>query len=311
MHIEAGLGYSYYTKNGSEAFEPRISIRQEFRKGWASLSMGQRAQVPQVQFFPFEGILFVDVNGNTIRRVDNSGIGLTRSQEIVLAFEHAFKPHLVLHVEAFHQQLQDVPVGGPLEYASIAFGESIVNTWEGTTWPILEQQGEATNQGIELSVDHRFHRNYFYQVNATWLDARYTDISGAEYDSRWNTRGMGNVVVGREWVKGMDGGKRTWGVNGRVNVVGGQRYTPRSTRTVGDERPFSAQYDTYHRLDLRIYLKRERKAHTGMWALDLQNVMNVQNEAYVYFDQRQQAEVTKYQLGIIPNLSYRIEFSSK
>ena len=40
-------------------------------------------------------------------------------------------------------------------------------------------------------------------------------------------------------------------------------------------------------------------------------MMNVQNEAYVYFDQRQQAEVTKYQLGIIPNLSYRIEFSSK
>jgi hypothetical protein len=121
---------------------------------------------------------------------------------------------------------------------------------------------------------------------------------------------MSNVVLGREWVKETEGGKRSWGVNGRLNVVGGQRHTPRTQQPYG-LRPFSAQYDTYHRVDLRVYLKRERKGHTGMWAMDLQNVANVKNEAYVYYDHRQQAEVTKYQLGIIPNISYRIEFSSK
>ncbi|MEZ4739850.1 MAG: TonB-dependent receptor [Flavobacteriales bacterium] len=308
IQAEIGLGYSHYTLNGSDAFEPRLMIRQGFRKGWLSLSMGQRAQLPQVQFFAFEGILFTDVNGNIVRRVDNSGIGLTRSQEIVLAYEHAFKPHLVLHFEVFYQQLKDVPVGDPLGPPLDTFGESIVNTWEGSTFPFLEQRGEATNQGIELSLDHRFHHDFFYQVNATWLDARFTDILGAVYDSRWNTRGMGNVVVGREWVKELGDGKRAWGLNGRSNVMGGQHYTPRYARGTGEQGPFSAQYAIYHRVDLRVYLKRERKGRTGMWALDIQNVANVQNEAYRYFDQRQQAEVTKYQLGLIPNLSYRIEF---
>jgi hypothetical protein len=310
LHTEVGVAYSHYTANGSDAFEPRFSIQNDFRHGWLSLSVGQRAQLPQVQFFPWEGVLFTDPTGTAVRRVDNSGIGLTRSQEIVLAYEHTFRPHLALHIEVYYQQLRDVPVGDLFRLTPNAVGESIVNTWEGTTWPVLVQQGEATNQGIEISFDHRFHRDFFYQVNATLLDARFTDIHGDVYDSRWNTSGMSNVVLGREWVKETEGGKRSWGVNGRLNVVGGQRHTPRTQQPDG-LRPFSAQYDTYHRVDLRVYLKRERKGHTGMWAMDLQNVANVKNEAYVYYDHRQQAEVTKYQLGIIPNISYRIEFSSK
>ncbi|MCB0769071.1 MAG: TonB-dependent receptor, partial [Flavobacteriales bacterium] len=292
LHTEVGVAYSKYTANGSDALEPRFTIRNNFRKGWMSLAMGQRAQLPQVQFFPWEGTLFTDANGTVVRRVDNSGIGLTRSQEIVLAYEHAFKPYLVLHIEVYYQQLRDVPVGNPLGFSPNAFGESIVNTWEGITWPILEQLGEATNQGIEISFDHRFHRNFFYQVNATLLDARFTDIQGGLYNSRWNTSGMSNVVLGREWVKEKEGGKRTWGVNGRLNVVGGQRHTPSDDRFSSGPEPFSAQYDTYHRVDLRVYLKRERKGHTGMWAVDLQNVANAQNEAYVYYDRRQNAEIT-------------------
>ena len=45
--------------------------------------------------------------------------------------------------------------------------------------------------------------------------------------------------------------------------------------------------------------------------LDLQNVANVQNEAYCTTIVAKMRRVTKYQLGIIPNISYRIEFSSK
>jgi hypothetical protein len=52
----------------------------------------------------------------------------------------------------------------------------------------------------------------------------------------------------------------------------------------------------------------DRNGRTGQWALDLQNVSNARNEAYRSFDARQGAVVTKYQLGLIPNISYRIEF---
>ena len=42
--------------------------------------------------------------------------------------------------------------------------------------------------------------------------------------------------------------------------------------------------------------------------LDLQNATNARNEAFRYFDFRKGETVTRYQLGLIPNLSYRIEF---
>jgi hypothetical protein len=105
-------------------------------------------------------------------------------------------------------------------------------------------------------------------------------------------------------------------VNGRANVTGGQRTTPIDTlfsasagTTVYDvQRPLSETLATYYRIDLRFYRKMERKGHTGMWSLDLLNVTNAQNEAYRYYDQRKGEVVTKYQLGLIPNLSYRVEF---
>ena len=64
----------------------------------------------------------------------------------------------------------------------------------------------------------------------------------------------------------------------------------------------------YYRIDLRVYLKKDRDGRTGMWSVDLQNVTNAQNVQYRYYDLRKGEVVTKYQLGIIPNLSYRIEF---
>ncbi|MEO8733904.1 MAG: hypothetical protein ABI373_06210, partial [Flavobacteriales bacterium] len=108
---------------------------------------------------------------------------------------------------------------------------------------------------------------------------------------------------------------RTWGVSGRLNMAGGQCYTPVEygvrhgyVQINYSDDVWSAQYPAYYRIDLRVYLKMDRKGRTGMWSVDLQNVTTAQNVAYRYFDYRKGEVVTKYQLGIIPNLSYRIEF---
>ncbi|HMZ48188.1 MAG TPA: hypothetical protein PLP28_04360, partial [Flavobacteriales bacterium] len=148
-------------------------------------------------------------------------------------------------------------------------------------------------------------RGMYYHVNGTVLQARTTDAFGRMYDSRWNTGFIANAIFGREFSKRKEKLTRTWGVNARANVSGGQRYMPAPDEGKG---PWEGRYATYKRVDLRVYLKREHAHRTGMWALDLQNAFNFRNEAFRYFDQRQRAFVMRYQLGIIPNLSYRIEF---
>lgn len=301
LRAELGLGWSYYTPNGSEVLEPRLALRYGLRKGRSiSLAAGQRGMLPQVQSFPVRGFGIIP---------DNRNVGITRAQDLVLAYDHPFNPQVVLHAEAFVQRQVHVPVGDRSGFSAGSLSTlSMVNVWNELYYTLYAGLGEATNAGLELGLAHGFHRGLFYQVNATLLDARYTDFSGREHNSRWNTGGMGNVVLGREWEKQGADAKRTWGVNGRVNVSGGQRYTPVPDNPGVVPGSFSAQNATYHRVDLRVYRKREHKERTGMWSLDLLNVLNTQNEAFRYYDYRQRQVLTQYQLGLIPNLSYRVEF---
>ena len=295
LHVEVGMAVAACTFSSVFVPEPRaLLVWRPGRNNALSLATGQRSQLPQVQ--NFIGSLF----GSFM-----PPIGPTRMQEVVLAYDQPLGPQLVLHAEVYHQQLQDVPVAGSITALN---GFSMVNQWDEVGLLVLQPTGTGANTGVELGVQRRMHHGLFYAMNATWLDATFTDVVEERYNARWNTTGMGNLIVGKEFAKQKETMKRTWGVNGRVAVMGGQRYTPLNTVGTGSIEPWSAQYDTYQRIDLRVYLKREHTSRTGMWALDLLNVAGAQNVGYIYFDRRKNEVVTKYQLGLIPNLSYRIEF---
>lgn len=306
--VEGGAAYAHWTYNASSVVEPRLALRWRMRNERSlALAGGQRSQLPNVQLYRV---------GSSSTAIDNTRIGLTRMQDITLAYDHPIRPHLVFHAEVFHQRISDIAVGNIGTTSSAYDDGSLVNAWDNPLLMPLQPTGTATNSGVELSFQHTFHRNLFYQINATGLQAVYTDSAGRERDSRWNNQGIANVVIGREFVKQQDGRKRTWGVNGRVNAMGGMRTTPidvEASRAAGTtlyraDRPMAEQLPMFYRIDVRVYLKRERKGHTGMWAIDLQNLTNAENVAFRYFDVRKDEVVTKYQLGLIPNLSYRIEF---
>ncbi len=294
-----GLAASYWTLNGSAVAEPRLSLTWDMgRRDALMLSAGQRSQLPPVQNY--------QVSLGTV--LDNADIGLIRSQDVSLAVEHAFTEHLVLRAEVFAQRLLDVPVIDTNAFQF--FGPyppslSMVNEWDGSTFASLSPMGTAGNKGAELSLRQRFNRGLYYHVNGTLLDARYADAYGDEHGSRWNTGFIANAVIGKEFTRRKEKLTRTWGANLRGNVAGGQHYMPAADEGKG---PWEGRYATYWRVDLRVYLKREHARRTGMWALDLQNALNTRNEAFRYFDERQRSFVMRYQLGLIPNLSYRIEF---
>ena len=44
------------------------------------------------------------------------------------------------------------------------------------------------------------------------------------------------------------------------------------------------------------------------WLFELQNTFNRSNVAYQYFDTQSNTLKYAYQLGILPNMSYRLEF---
>lgn len=300
-----GVAYAHFTFNGSAAFEPRASLQWNMHNGRRlTASVGRRSQLPMHQ------LLRVRINDG---QPWNQGLGPMLSDELVLAYDHPLNDRLSVHVEIYHQQLSDVPELDP-RYGSFMAPGNLVNAWDDPAFLPYVNTGRATNTGVEASLERTFANSFFYLVNASVFDSRCT-YQGGELDTRWNSAYIINAAGGREFVKRRENGARTWGVSGRVGVMGGARTTPidvQMSATSGSTVPggpaWSTQFDAFNRLDLRIYRKRERKGRTGMWALDLQNALNTRNPAYRYYDSRKREVVTRYQLGLIPNLSYRIEF---
>ena len=106
------------------------------------------------------------------------------------------------------------------------------------------------------------------------------------------------------------------GLNLRVVYLGGFRETPidevasafEDKTVYFEDQAFSISLDDYFRTDLRVYFKRNRPRFSTTLALDIQNLSNQQNLSLSYFDTFQGQTLERYQLGLIPILSYRIEF---
>ncbi|MFK7905698.1 MAG: hypothetical protein AB8B69_11265, partial [Chitinophagales bacterium] len=122
--------------------------------------------------------------------------------------------------------------------------------------------------------------------------------------------------TGKEFPWHRKGKDRVLSVNAAFTYAGGFRDTPidaaasmLAEKTVfEDGNAFSLQMEDYYKVDLRVAIRRNKANSSRVFALDIQNVSNRQNIAFQYFDVQKGEVVTKRQLGIIPILSWRIEF---
>lgn len=306
LQATAGLAFSRFTFNNSELLEPRAGLRWRMAKGRSiGVNYGVRGQLPYQHLMNL---------GNFTLLPSSREVGLMRSEDLAIGYDHAVNERLSFRLEVYDQRITQVAQLAPGINLSMDESMGTVNVWDA---PLLLPQvatGTGRNTGVELSMERAFERGWFLRMNGTVFQSSYTDRQGVERDTRWNSQWMANAMGGREWRSAKEDRVRTWGVSGRVFAMGGQRYSPfevqdRRFPVVMPTGPaFSAQFNDYFRADLRVYRKLDRGGRTGQWALDLQNVSNTRNEAFRYYDRRQGAIVTRYQLGLIPNLSYRIEF---
>lgn len=297
VRADIGLAYAHWTANASAAPEPRISLQVATgARGRIVLAMGQRSQLPRVQNYVVRQQL---LGGTEPVVIDNADVGLTRSIDVDARYERSVGPDLRGSVALFHQHLIHVPAQP---------GYSLLNEWDGVYALSLLDLGEALNQGGSISLERDMVNGFYFLANATLLRSSYWFDDDEKHDSRWDTQHIVNATIGKEYAKQKESVKRIWGLNLRASSMGGQRFTPMPTSAEPDPVEYSARYNGVFRMDVRMYMKRERTGRTGMWALDLLNATDARNEAFRYFDTRKGELVTKYQLGLIPNLSYRIEF---
>lgn len=215
-------------------------------------------------------------------------------------------------MEPYFQALFDIPVAAD---AVNAF--SAVNLFEGYVSEALENSGTGRNYGLDVSVERYFSRKLYVLASGSVYESLYKGSDGVLRPSRYDGRFAGSVTSGYEWARDTKKGKQqVFGFNLRALYRGGLREMPvdpvashLARTTVFDaSNGFTEQMPDYFRLDFRFIFRRNRKGFTSTLSLDIQNLLNTQNVAFRFFDFLQEDIVTRYQLGVIPLLSYRVQF---
>ncbi len=314
LTLNAGLHYLRLALNGSDALEPRGSIRWAFRSNQSvSVGYGLHSQVQNpATYFVVTG----QPSGTTTS--PNRNLGFTRSHQVVLAYDYSFgngpdrsdaalRP-LRLKAETYYQSLFGIPVSAT-ERNSFA----IINSYSGQATEALRNAGKGRNYGAELTLEQFMYRNTYFLWSSSLYWSEYQGSDAIWRSTRWDGRFATSFLAGKEFLFGES---KVLGLNIKLTYNGGYRDTPinlTASQTQGEtvyitEQAFTQKLPDYFRTDVRFSWKRNRPRSTRTLSLDLQNATNRQNIFGRYFDATTGTVRTSYQTGLIPVLSYRVAF---
>ena len=305
-----GLHFAFFTLNGSYSLEPRLSLRWNSRAETAhpqhiTLAYGRHSQLQPPGVYFSTG---TSPGGNSL--VANRELGFTKSDQFTAAYDYQWTGSLRLHTEVYYQRLFDVPVS--------AFNNSysVLNLLEGFVREPLVNQGTGRNYGGEASLEKSLSNSYYFLLSGSLYESKYTGSDGIERDTRFNGNYALSITGGKEFAWSKKGKRNVFGINLRSAYVGGLRVTPidevASVATQStvflEDRAFSEKLPDYFKVDARLSLRKDTPRYSSVWSIDLQNATNRRNVAYQYYDAVQGQVLTQYQLGLIPILTYRVEF---
>ncbi len=305
--LNAGLHYTYFTLNGSQALEPRASLQWDAApRQSVTLAYGlhSQLQLPGVYFYS------ETLPGGQVAN-PNRDLELTKAHHVVLSYNRQLRQTAHLRTEAYYQYLFDVPIAAD---PNSTF--SVLNLFEGFVSEPLVNAGAGRNYGLEVTLEKSLSESYYFLLSSALYSSEYRAADGLWRNTRYDGNYAFSLTGGKEIAWDRKDKKRVVGINLRGVYLGGLRTTPINVaasqgmqQTVFDEaQAFTHQLPAYFKIDFRLSLRRNKPNYTSVLSLDLQNATNRQNVAFQFYDALQREVVTKYQLGLIPILTYRIEF---
>jgi hypothetical protein len=305
LTFNGGLHYLMLNLNKSYSLEPRLSFKYEIDALQSvSAGYGLHSQIQPL------GVYFAK---NEFSDKLNKDLGMSKAHHLVLGYDRMLAENLRLKAEAYAQWLFDIPVR-----RDTLNSFSMVNVSEDYITDPLKNSGTGTNYGLEVTVEQFLKHDFYFLLATSLYDSKYKGSDNVERNTRFNGQYGITFTGGKEVLTGSKWKNRVLGFNLKTIYRGGFRGTPvdleASQALPGqgavyvDSEAFSIQYPDYFRADIRISLKRNRKASTQTLALDIQNVTNRKNIYGRFYDSESGQIKTYYQTALIPILSYKIEF---
>ncbi len=302
--ITAGINGLYHSLRGKLNLSPRVGISYypddkrsfQIHYGWVS-----KSQIPQAYY------VFDQQSGT----YPNKDLDFTRSHQVLFGYEQMINEETQIKFEGYVQKHIQVPVspdpGNPY---------SLVNAQDAFVDEILTNQGTARNIGVEVILERNFVQNYYVLLAGSLYNSTYKALDKIRRNTRYNGQYGLNITAGKEFIKLKKSSQRIFGINARFLFHGGPWDTPidemlskeNQYPVYAEAEAFTIKQKDYFRIDLGLYFKKNKKNYTRSIILGVQNITNRKNIAYQFYDPESNNVRTKYQLGIVPSLSYRIQF---
>ena len=296
----AGVNVMWFNLNDQWLVEPRVSVQYKTSAS-STLSLAyainSRKESTDTYF---------------VKEASNENLGLTRSHHISMSFAQRLGENAMLKIEPYWQWLFDVPVEQGTTY-------SILNHSNFFQDRALVNEGAGRNYGIDLTLERYLKDGFYGMLTATLFKSEYRDAQGQWHHSRQDRGWITNILGGKEWMVGKNK-KNVFGVNGRLTLMGGDRYTPipenitfedvmmRPDKTVPQIDgldPYNAQkgMNVGYAFSVKYTINKRHTSHH--FILEYLQMRTFQGQT---FDLRTHETVDNFTSLTFPNIAYRVEF---
>jgi len=304
ISLNIGVHGQFFDLNNEFLLEPRVGLSYDFTESQSlSMAYGKHSRMEPLHIY------LARVNENQGISQPNRSLGLSKAHHFVLAYDISLTQDLRLKVEPYVQLLYDIPVIPDSTYSTINMEADWFFNQE------LASTGTGSNIGIDLTLERFLNDGYYYLFTASLFESKYTGGDDIERNTRFNTNYVFNLLFGKEWVLGSSKNK-ILGVNGRLNILGGQRITPinhelsyQSGQIIYDHsRVFEDQKPMVHHLNASVVYRINKKRHSSIWSLQVLNMLGTE-EFYGYdYNYRTETIEKDAVVVVVPSISYKIEF---
>lgn len=303
-HLKASVGLTsqYFALNSNWTLEPRLGLKWEVKpQHTLGFSYGMYSRREKLDYYFVEK----EVDGKT---ASNKFLDFSRSHQIGLSYDIKISPLLHLKVEPYFQYLFDIPVEKGSTF-------SVINHQAFYLERLLVNEGKGTNYGIDLTLEKYMNQGFYYMLTGSIFKSRYKGGDGIWRNTRLDRGYLLNLVSGKEW---MVGKKRLnmFGLNARLFFQGGDRYTPvdekksfDSKEIVFDEtKAFTKKFNPAINGDISVNYTINKKKLSHEFSIKILNVGGYTGAHFYEYNEKTNQIKKQKGFGIIPNISYKIEF---
>ncbi|WP_241254913.1 TonB-dependent receptor [Sphingobacterium sp. DR205] len=309
LTLNTGVHANYFALSKSWTAEPRLGLNWKVAADQTiSFGTGLYNRLEPLSYYFAK-------NGTGQNTTDNTALSPTKSAQAVIGYEKNLSRTLRFKTEVYYQHLYNVPVSSDPDMNFSLLNVSDISAIGTSTYRQLVNKGTGRNYGIELTVEKSLSKGYYFMATTSIFDSKFKALNGKEYNTTFNTRYVGNLLLGKEWTVGKNK-NNLFGMNAKLIYAGGRKYSPvledESLRLdeeiIDQSRINTLTADPYIRLDFSSSYRINRKKVSHLIILDIQNILNRENTVGMHYNFSKRIIEPQKWTGIIPTINYRIEF---